>query len=264
MQLHPVDSWVGLCHVSGVLANHFDKENFMGDSTAGNNLIRTKNAVFASSGSPYFSTVLTLMGAVVILSNIGASKGVSFGPLITDGGFFLFPLAYILGDVISEVYGLKAARRSILVTFILAFFAVFCFWIMIQLPAAEFYDGQEALERTLGPIWQIVVASACGFLVGQFANSWVLVKLKERSGERGLILRLIGSSGVGEFLDTLIFCAIAAPVIGIADVPSFINYVVVGFIYKTAVEILFVPVTSMVIKWFKKRAPGYSQAAVES
>ncbi|MCZ4149965.1 hypothetical protein BZG21_36825, partial [Escherichia coli] len=95
----------------------------MGDSTAGNNLIRTKNAVFASSGSPYFSTVLTLMGAVVILSNIGASKGVSFGPLITDGGFFLFPLAYILGDVISEVYGLKAARRSILVTFILAFFA---------------------------------------------------------------------------------------------------------------------------------------------
>lgn len=236
----------------------------MGENTADKHLTRTGKAVFASAGSPYFSTVLTLMGAVVILSNIGASKGVSFGPLITDGGFFLFPLAYILGDVISEVYGLKAARRAILVTFALAFFAVICFWIMIQLPAAQFYDGQAALERTLGPIWQIVAASACGFLVGQFANSWVLVKLKERTGERGLITRLISSSGVGEFLDTLIFCAIAAPVIGIFDASNFINYVVVGFVYKTAVEIIFVPVTSLVIRWFKKREPGYSQAASAS
>ncbi|WP_159613470.1 queuosine precursor transporter [Glutamicibacter sp. JC586] len=235
----------------------------MGEINADKNLTRTNKAIFASAGSPYFSTVLTLMGAIVILSNIGASKGVSFGPIITDGGFFLFPLAYILGDVISEVYGLKAARRSIILTFALAFFAVVSFWIMIHLPSADFYDGQEALERTLGPIWQIVLASACGFLVGQFANSWVLVKLKERTGERGLIGRLIGSSGVGEFLDTLIFCTIAAPVIGISDAPSFINYVVVGFIYKTAVEIILVPVTSLVIKWFKKREPGYIQAASE-
>lgn len=234
----------------------------MGDLNADNSLLRTKKAVFASAGSPYFSTVLTLMGAVVILSNIGASKGVTIGPFITDGGFFLFPLAYILGDVISEVYGLKAARRSILVTFALAFFAVICFWIMIQLPSADFYDGQAELERTLGPIWQIVAASACGFLVGQLANSWVLVKLKERSGERGLILRLIGSSGVGEFLDTVIFCTIAASVIGITDAPNFINYVVVGFVYKTAVEILFVPVTSLVIKWFKKHEPGYNEAVI--
>ena len=233
----------------------------MGEINAANNLTKTKKAVFASAGSPYFSTVLTLMGAIVILSNIGASKGVSFGPIITDGGFFLFPMAYILGDVISEVYGLKAARRSIILTFALAFFAVISFWIMIHLPSAEFYDGQEALERTLGPIWQIVLASACGFLVGQFANSWVLVKLKERTGERGLVGRLIGSSGVGEFLDTLIFCAIAAPVIGISDAPNFINYVVVGFVYKTAVEIILVPVTSLVIRWFKKREPGYIQAA---
>lgn len=233
----------------------------MGESNAKTTLPPSPKAVFAAAGSPYFSTVLTLMGAVVILSNIGASKGVTLGPLVTDGGFFLFPLAYILGDVISEVYGLKAARRSIITTFVLAFFAVACFWIMIQLPAADFYDGQEALERTLGPIWQIVAASAAGFLVGQLANSWVLVKLKERTGERGLVARLIGSSGVGELLDTIIFCAIAAPVIGIADAPTFINYVVVGFLYKTAVEIIFVPVTSLVIRWFKKREPGYGQLA---
>ncbi|WP_404289011.1 queuosine precursor transporter [Glutamicibacter arilaitensis] len=229
----------------------------MGETNAKSVAVRPSKAIFAAAGSPYFSAVLALMGAVVILSNIGASKGVSIGPFITDGGFFLFPLAYILGDVISEVYGLKAARRSIYITFALAFFAVFAFWIMIQLPAAEFYDGQEALERTLGPIWQIVVASGLGFLVGQMANSWVLVRMKQRFGERGLIGRLISSSGVGEFLDTLIFCAIAAPVIGITDMPNFINYVVVGFVYKTAVEIIFVPITSLVIRWFKKREPSY-------
>jgi len=198
------------------------------------------------------------MGAVVILSNIGASKGVSLGPIITDGGFFLFPLAYILGDVISEVYGFRAARRSIFVTFGLAIFAVVSFWIMIALPAADFYQGQQALEQTLGPIWQIVLASVLGFLAGQMSNAWVLVKLKERFGERGLMGRLIGSSGVGEFLDTLIFCSIAASVIGISTAADFINYVLVGFIYKTGVEIIFVPVTALVIRWFKSREPGYT------
>lgn len=230
----------------------------MGAANATPTSSRTTKAVFAATGSPYFSTVLALMGAVVILSNIGASKGVALGPIITDGGFFLFPLAYILGDVISEVYGFRAARRSILVTFALAVFAVLAFWVMIALPAASFYDGQQALERTLGPIWQIVLASILGFLVGQLSNAWVLVKLKERFGERGLIGRLIGSSGVGEFLDTLIFCSIAATVIGISTVEDFVNYLVAGFVYKTAVEIIFVPVTWLVIRWFKRREPGYA------
>ena len=215
-------------------------------------------AVFAAAGSPYFSTVLALMAVTVILSNIGATKGVTFGPIVTDGGFFLFPLAYILGDVISEVYGFKVARRAIITTFVLAAFSTLCFWIMIELPAAEWYDGQEALERTLGPIWLIVLASLLGFLVGQTLNSLVLVKMKERFGERGLVGRLMGSTGVGEFADTLIFCSIAASVIGIADVPTFINYVLVGFLYKTLVEFAFVPVTALVIRWFKRREPSYS------
>lgn len=231
----------------------------MGASNATPLSARPSKAVFAAAGSPYFSTVLALMGAVVILSNIGAAKGVTLGPIITDGGFFLFPLAYILGDVISEVYGFKAARRSILVTFGLAVFASLSFWIMIALPAADFYDGQAALERTLGPVWQIVLASILGFLVGQMANAWVLVRLKQRFGERGLIGRLIGSSGVGEFLDTLIFCSIAASVIGITSGSQFLNYLLVGFIYKTGVEIIFVPITALVIRWFKRKEPGYIQ-----
>jgi len=222
-----------------------------------------RRAAFASAGSPYFSTILALMAVVVILSNIGGSKGVTFGPIVTDGGFFLFPLAYILGDVISEVYGFKVARRAIITTFALAAFAILCFFIMIILPPAEWYDGQAALERTLGPVWQIVAASLAGFVVGQTLNSFVLVRMKERFGEKGLVTRLMSSTGVGEFADTVIFCSIAAPVLGIADVPTFINYVVVGFVYKTAIEFIFVPVTTAVIGWFKRREPSYQTAVSE-
>ncbi|WP_257998397.1 queuosine precursor transporter [Zhihengliuella halotolerans] len=222
---------------------------------------RVRNAAFAATGSPYFSSVLALMALVVVLSNIGATKGVTFGPIVTDGGFFLFPLAYILGDVVSEVYGFKAARRAIITTFALSAFATLCFWIVIALPAAEWYDGQEALAATLGPVWQIVAASLLGFAVGQLLNSYVLVRMKAHFGEKALVGRLLGSTGVGEFADTLIFCSIAAPVIGISDAPTFANYVIVGFLYKTAVEVLFVPVTTAVIAWFKRREPSYAAAS---
>ncbi|MGG5172641.1 queuosine precursor transporter [Pseudarthrobacter sp. J1738] len=217
-------------------------------------------AKFASIGSPYFGIALAFMAVIVILSNIGGSKGVQFGPITTDGGFFLFPLAYILGDVISEVYGFKVARKSIITTFVLSAFASLSYWIMIILPGFTDDYGvakQAAMETALGPVPQIVLASLLGFLAGQTINSWILVKMKARSGEKSLWARLMSSSGAGEFVDTLIFCSIAAPVIGISDAGTFVSYVVVGFVYKTLVEFLFVPLTSIVIRWVKKREPSY-------
>jgi len=215
---------------------------------------------FASIGSPYFGIMLAVMAVVLILSNIGASKGVAIGPIITDGGFFLFPLAYILGDVISEVYGFKVARKAIVTSFVLSVFASLSYWVIIALPGFNDDYGvakQSALEAALGPVPQIVLASMLAFLAGQTINSWILVKMKARSGEKSLWARLMGSSGVGEFVDTLIFCTIAASVIGITDFGMFVNYVVVGFVYKTLVEYLFVPLTSLVIRWVKKREPSY-------
>jgi uncharacterized integral membrane protein (TIGR00697 family) len=217
-------------------------------------------AKFASIGSSYFGIMLAAMAVVLILSNIGASKGVAIGPIITDGGFFLFPLAYILGDVISEVYGFKVARKAIFTTFALSVFASLCYWVIIALPGFDDEFGtskQAALEGALGPVPQIVLASLLAFLAGQTINSWILVRMKARSGERSLWARLMGSSGAGEFVDTLIFCSIAASVIGITDFGTFVNYVVVGFVYKTLVEFIFVPVTSLVIGWIKKREPSY-------
>ena len=215
---------------------------------------------FASIGSPYFGIMLACMAVVLILSNIGAAKGVVFGPIITDGGFFLFPLAYILGDVMSEIYGFKVARKAIITSFALSAFASLCYWIIIALPGFNDDYGnakQAAIEGALGPVPQIVLASLLAFLAGQTINSLILVRMKARSGERTLWARLMGSSGVGEFVDTLIFCSIAASVIGITDFGSFVNYVLVGFVYKVGVQYILVPVTSLVIGWIKKREPSY-------
>ncbi|MEI2277075.1 queuosine precursor transporter [Paenarthrobacter ilicis] len=233
-------------------------------SPSGSSTLSKPAPRFASIGSPYFGIMLAIMAVVLILSNIGASKGVVLGPIITDGGFFLFPLAYILGDVMSEVYGFKVARKAIITSFALSVFASLCYWIIIVLPGFNDEYGtakQAAIEGALGPVPQIVLASLLAFLAGQTINSWILVKMKARTGEKSLWARLMGSSVVGEFVDTLIFCSIAASVIGVTDAGSFVNYVLVGFLYKTAVEILFVPITVLVVGWIKKREPSYGVAA---
>ncbi|VEH82532.1 conserved hypothetical integral membrane protein [Corynebacterium kutscheri] len=197
--------------------------------------------------------LVVLFVVTFILSNINATKGVQLGPLITDGAFFLFPLAYIVGDVLAECYGFKSTRHAIYAGFSMALLTVITFGIAIWLPAADFYTGQEAFAATLGLVPQIVAASLAGYLVGQLLNAWMLTTMKRRSGEKKLSLRLIASTVVGEFGDTLIFCAIAAPVIGINSTAAFINYVVVGFLWKTLIEVLLLPITTQVIKWVKNR-----------
>ncbi len=224
---------------------------------------------FASRGSSYYDVILALFCVVLVVSNIAATKGIEFDvgswsigsvqilPIITDGGAFLFPLAYILGDVISEVYGFKAARRAVFTGFAMALLAAGTFWVVVQAPAASFYENQAAFEAVAGPVGQIVAASVIGYVVGQLVNSYVLVRMKQRSAERGLWTRLIGSSGLGEAADTLLFCAIAAGAIGITDMGQFWNYFVVGFIYKVGVEVIVSPLTMAVIALIKRRESTY-------
>ncbi len=225
---------------------------------------------FATRGSSYYDVLLAVFCVVLVVSNIAATKGtqffsgdVSLGPVqilpvFSDGGAVLFPLAYIIGDVISEVYGLKAARRAILVGFGTAVMAFATFLVVIELPSASFYENQAAFESVVWSGLQIVAASMIAYLVGQFLNSYVLVRMKQRSAEPGLWRRLAGSTGVGEAADTFIFCAIAASAIGITTGGQFVNYVVVGFVFKCAVELLVMPVTMVVIRVLKQREPSYS------
>lgn len=206
----------------------------------------------------YYPVIVTAFVAVFLISNILATKGVSIGPLITDGAFFLFPLAYVLGDVLAECYGFKATRRAIFTGFGVTLLAVASFYVAIWLPAADFYTSQEEFAHVLGLVPQIVLASLSGYMVGQLLNSWVLVAIKRRTGEKSLWARLIGSTVVGEFGDTLLFCLIAAPVIGIATGADLLNFVIVGFLWKTLIEVLLLPVTYAVIGWVKRRE-GYDR-----
>jgi hypothetical protein len=223
--------------------------------------VTTQNARgnFAPVGSHIYPVLFAIMAVVFILSNIGGAKGVQFGPILTDGGFFLFPVAYIVGDIISEVYGFKASRRVIVTTFLISAFASLTYWIIIILPPAEFYDGQEALARTLGPVPLIVLASLVGFAAGQLTNAWIMVAMKRRSGERYLFGRIAVSTLVGELLDTIAFSAIAATVIGIETFGQYIMFVLVGWVWKTAVELLLAPVTMWTIGKIKAAEPQYGR-----
>ena len=212
------------------------------------------------SRSPY-PILLAVFCAVFLISNITAQKGVALGPLLTDGAFFLFPLSYVIGDVLAEVYGFKAARRAVFTGFGIAILAVVSFYIAIWLPAADFYDAQDTFASVLGLVPQIVAASLAGYVVGQLSNAWVLQKMKDRFGTGNLWARLIGSTVVGEFVDTLLFCAIAAGVIGISTAGDFINYVLVGFLWKTLLEVVLLPITYPTIAWVRgveKRNAGHA------
>ena len=212
------------------------------------------------SRSPY-PILLAVFCAVFLISNITAQKGVALGPLLTDGAFFLFPLSYVIGDVLAEVYGFKAARRAVFTGFGIAILAVVSFYIAIWLPAADFYDAQDTFASVLGLVPQIVAASLAGYVVGQLSNAWVLQKMKDRFGTGNLWARLIGSTVVGEFVDTLLFCAIAASVIGISTAGDFINYVLVGFLWKTLLEVVLLPITYPTIAWVRgveKRHAGHA------
>ena len=221
---------------------------------------------FALTGSAYYPALVAIFTGLVLISNVSATKGIAFGPiigdwsLITDGGFIVFPLTYVIGDVLSEVYGFAATRRAIYIAFVMEAIAAFTFWLTAYLPAADFYTNQAAFEAVVKPFTQLIIAGLAGFIVGQTLNAWVVVRIKARTKEKHLWARLIGSTIVGEFADTVVFCAIAAGAIGISTWGDFITYVALGWVYKTVVEIVVLPVTYRVIAFIKRREPTYQPA----
>ncbi|BBY18309.1 queuosine precursor transporter [Mycolicibacterium litorale] len=214
----------------------------------------------AAVGSAFYPTLVAVFTGLVLISNVAATKGVAFGPLLTDGGFLVFPLTYVIGDVLSEVYGFRAARRAVFIGFAMQALAVVVLWTTVRLPGAPDYANQEALATTVSAITGLAVAGLSGFLVGQLVNAWVVVRIKQRTKEQHLWARLLGSTVVGQFADTLVFCAIAAPIIGFGNMGSFAVYAAIGWIYKTVVEAALLPVTYRVIAVIKRREPTYEPA----
>ena len=197
--------------------------------------------------------------AILLLSNIiGASKP-SFITLPNGtewsfgAGVLFFPISYIIGDVLTEVYGYAQARRVIWTGFGALIFMAFMAWVVVSLPPAKDWPGQEAYEFVFGNSWRIVLASMIAFWAGEFANSYVLARMKVWTKGKHLWTRTIGSTVVGQGLDSLIFYPLAF--YGLAGWPpeQLMEVVLSQWFIKTAWEALLTPVTYVVVNWLKRR-----------
>lgn len=208
----------------------------------------------------YLDLVTVAFTVILILSNFASSAkiidwGISIGriPLAFDAGTVFFPFAYIFGDVLTEVYGYSRARRVIWIGFGALIFTFLMFWLIRVLPGEAFWQetvGQNAFEAVLGGIsfGGIVLASVLAYLIGSFANSVIMAIMKKLTGGRHLWTRTIGSTIVGEFLDSAIFIAIAS-LTGVFPWELFWSLTLTNYIFKVAIEVLFTPVTY----WFTKK-----------
>lgn len=207
----------------------------------------------------YLQYIMAAFVAILLLSNlIGASKpsyitlpsGMqwSFG-----AGVLFFPISYIIGDVLTEVYGYANARRVIWTGFAALLFMAFMAWVVVSLPPAQGWPGQEAYEFVFGNSWRIVAASMLAFWAGEFANSFVLAKMKIWTAGRFLWMRTIGSTVVGQGIDSMIFYPLAF--YGLAGWPPELLWQVVlsQWLIKTAWEAMLTPVTYLVVGFLKRR-----------
>jgi len=192
---------------------------------------------------------IALFITCLITANVIAVKIISLGPFLLPAAIFIFPLSYIIGDVLTEVYGYRLARRVIWLGFLCNLAFVFFVWLGQILPAAPFWEGQEAYQRILGYTWRLLAASFLGYLVGEFANSFILARMKIMTRGRWLWSRTIGSTIVGQGLDTSIFITVAF--IGTTSfVPIMILY---HWLAKTLIEALATPLTYAIVNSVKKR-----------
>lgn len=199
----------------------------------------------------YFNIISVFFVTVLIVSNIASSKIVDLRWFVFDGGTLLFPLSYIFGDILTEVYGYKKSRQVIWLGFFSILLMSLVFIIVGYLPPAAGWDNQDAYNKILGLTPRIVVASLVAYFCGEFLNSFILAKMKILTKGKWLWTRTIGSTVVGEFVDSLIFVLVAF--VGILPNSLLLTLIVSNYIFKTVIEILFTPITYKLINFLKKR-----------
>jgi uncharacterized integral membrane protein (TIGR00697 family) len=207
----------------------------------------------------YFDFVMAAFVTILLLSNVlGAGKravidlpGIGLWPF--GAGILFFPVSYVLGDVLTEVYGYARARRCIWTGFAAMLFMVVMSWVVVALPPDQGWTGQAAYESVFGQVPRIVLASICAFWAGEFANSLVLSKMKLWTRGKHLWTRTIGSTIVGQGVDSLIFYPLAF--YGAPDWPveAMLMVMVSQFILKVSWEALLTPVTYGVVGFLKRR-----------
>ena len=192
---------------------------------------------------------IALFITCLITANVIAVKVISLGPFFLPAAIFVFPLSYIFGDILTEVYGYRLARRVIWLGFLCNLIFVLFVWLGQVLPAAPFWDGQEAYQRILGYTPRLLAASFLGYLVGEFVNSFILARMKVMTRGRWLWSRTIGSTIVGQGLDTSIFITVA-----FIGTPSFVPVMILyHWLAKTVIEAAATPFTYATVNFLKKK-----------
>ncbi len=212
----------------------------------------TRAAALARHPFLYYDYVMAAFVVVLLLSNIiGAAKlsqvaGYEFG-----AGILFFPLGYVLGDILTEVYGYARARRVIWAGFAALLFMAFMSWAVVAMPPAPGWDGQDAYEKLFGQVPRIVLASITAFWAGEFVNSFVMARMKIWTKGRMLWTRTIGSTIVGQGVDSLLFYPIAFWGVWTSD--QVMTVMVTNWGLKVGWEIVLTPVTYAVVGWLKRR-----------
>lgn len=199
----------------------------------------------------HLDTLTGLFITVLLISNVVSAKIVDLGFLTFDGGTLLFPLSYIFGDILTEVYGYARSRKVIWLGFFSAAVMAGCVAVVGALPSAAEWSFQDSYDAVLGLTPRIVAASLVAFWVGEFSNSFILARLKIITEGKHLWVRTIGSTLVGQGLDTVVFVLIAFG--GTFSTPLLIEIILSNYIFKCGVEILFTPFTYAATGWLKKK-----------
>lgn len=199
----------------------------------------------------YLTGITAFFAVILIVSNIASSKLTSFWGLTLDAGTILFPLSYIFNDILTEIYGYKVSRKVIWIGFGTSLLASLVFIIVGALPVSPDWGNQGAYEAILGLTPRIVIASLVAYLIGEFSNSIILAKMKVKMEGKKLWARTIGSTLVGQLLDSTVFILIAF--LGVFPTPVIVSLIASNYIFKVGIEVLLTPVTYKVVGFLKKK-----------
>ncbi|MGF1471153.1 MAG: queuosine precursor transporter [Rubrobacteraceae bacterium] len=199
----------------------------------------------------WFVVVVALFVTALVTANITAVKLIGLFGLVIDAGTIIFPISYIFNDVLTEVYGYRRARQVIWLGFFCNLLAVGAILLGGALPAAEFWESQQAYDTILGYAPRLLFASFCAYLVGEFANSYVLARMKLLTRGRWLWSRTIGSTVVGQGFDSAIFVVLAFA--GTVPTGALVGIIVVQWLFKSAYETAATPLTYLIINSLKRQ-----------
>ena len=200
--------------------------------------------------SKYFIILLVINIVCLLSSNIVSSKPVDFGILVFTAGDFLFPVTYILNDLFVEVYGYKASKFTIRISFIANIIMILIFLLAIIMPYPNYYSDQLAFQKILSFTPRLLLASMLAYYFGNISNSFIMSKLKQKNEKQKVWIRTILSSIVGEVIDTTIFIVIAF--LGVMTFAELIKMIISIYFLKLFIEIVFTPILVVIIDRFKK------------